>query len=150
MLKVFVSTLSTQGDLPGDFCFVPTDELVGRYSMVCDSEKADGSGCGCGRAFGGFTTHRGTTSAAVDAVDMTELTWRAQLYQTLCDTGWSSMMKANELAELVDELAARDLAAADKLPVGLVVGRRAWNDKLGTVDNLMYRGVSALHTQSPA
>ena len=150
MLKVFVSTQSTQGEQPGDFCFVPADELVGRYSIVCDLEKADGSGCGCGQAFGGFATHQGTTTAMVAAVDMTELEWRAELYQTLCDTGWSSRMSATDLAELVDQLVEHDLVAANRLPVGLVVGRRAWNDARGTVDNLTYRGVAVADVRSSA
>ena len=144
MLKVLVSTLSTQGDVPGDFCFVPVDELVGRYSLVCDREKADGSGgCGCGQAFGGFLTHRGTTTAMVAERDMTELEWRAQLFQTLNETGWASLMSAADLAHLVDELVECDLGTAARLPVGVVLGRRAWNDPRGTVDNLTYRGVGA-------
>jgi hypothetical protein len=141
MLKVLVSTLSTQGDLPGDFCFVPADELVGRYSLVCDREKANGSGCGCGQAFGGFLTHKGTTTAMVAARDITELEWRAQLFQTLSDTGWAAAMTATDLAQLVDALVETDLGAADRLPIGVVIGRRAWNDARGTVDNLTYRGV---------
>jgi hypothetical protein len=143
MLKVLVSTLSTQGDMPGDFCFVPSGELVGRYSLVCDSEKEDGSGCGCGQAFGGFSTHQGTTTAMVVERDMTELEWRAQLFQTLGDTGWASMMDAHDLAQLVDALVDADLGAADRLPVGVVIGRRAWNDARGTVDNLTLRGAAA-------
>jgi hypothetical protein len=143
MLKAFVSTESTQGDAPGDFCFVPADELVGRHSFVCDSEKADGlGGCGCGRAFAGFTTLRGTSTARVAEVAMTEMEWRGRLFQSLCDNGWGSMMSAGDLAEWVDELVEDDLHTAAKLPVGLVIGRRAWNDAQGrTIDNLTYRGM---------
>ena len=36
------------------------------------------------------------------------------------------------------------------LPVGLVVGRRAWNDARGAVDNLTYRGVAAADARSSA
>jgi hypothetical protein len=72
MLKVFVATSRTQGDSPSDFSFVPDDELVGRYSMVCNSERPDGSGCGCGQAFAGFLTHAGTTTAMVMERDMTD------------------------------------------------------------------------------
>ena len=144
MLKVFVSTLVTQGDLPGDFSFVPDGELVGRHATVCDLERPDGSGCGCGRAFAGFHTHAGTTTAIVAEVDLTELDWRRQLYETLCDTGWAAWMSATELAEVVDELVGYDLGAAGELPVGTVVGRRAWNDdRQGTIDRLLFRGVDA-------
>jgi hypothetical protein len=139
MLKMFVSTLCTQGEVPGDFCFVPQGELVGRYSMVCDLEKADGSGCGCGRAFGGFVTHAGTTTAMVVERDMSELEWRAQLFQTLCDTGWAAASHADDLAEVVDDLVEHDLGAASQLPVGQVVGRRAWNTRGATVDHLTFR-----------
>ncbi len=144
MLKVFVATRSTQGDVPGDFCFVPPAELVGRYSMVCDGERPDGSGCGCGRAFGGFDTHKSTTTAMVVELEMTELDWRTRLFQTLNDTGWGEAMNATDLAQLVDDLVEHDLGAAGKLPVGLIVGRRAWNDAHGTVDQLMFRGIETV------
>jgi hypothetical protein len=143
MLKVFVSTQSTQGTMPDDFSFVPDGELVGRYSLVCDLERPDAPGCGCGQAFGGFVTHAGTTTAMVVERDMTELDWRVQVFQTLCDTGWAAAMNSTDLAALVDELVEHDLRAAGALPVGTVVGRRAWNDRRGTVDNLLYRQARA-------
>lgn len=148
MLKVFVSTRSTQGDQPGDFCYVPTNELVGRYSIVCDSERSDGSGCGCGRSFGGFVTHQGTTTAMVVERDMTELEWRAELYETLFDTGWADAMDADSLAEYIDDLVGHDLGAAAELTAGMVIGRRAWNDAHGTLDQLTLRGVSDIDTGS--
>ena len=143
MLKVFVSTQSTQGTMPDDFSFVPDGELVGRYSLVCDLEGPERPGCGCGQAFGGFVTHAGTTTAMVVERDMTELDWRAQLFQTLCDTGSATAMNSTDLAALVDELVEHDLSAAGELPVGTVVGRRAWNDRRGTVDNLLCRQLPA-------
>ena len=146
-MKIFVSTLATQGAEATDFCFVPEGELVGRYSVVCDLEKPDGSGCGCGRAFGGFATHAGTTTAVVVETAMTEPEWRARLFETLCDTGWGSAMNADDLADIVDDLIEHDLRAAGRLPVGLVVGRRAWNERGATVDNLMYRGLALLSVQ---
>ena len=94
MLNVLVSTLETQGSVPGDFSYVPAGELVGRYSLVCDSERPDGTGCGCGRAFGGFTTHRSTTTAMVVERDMTEADWRKALYDTLVATGWAGLMRS--------------------------------------------------------
>lgn len=141
-MKIFVSTQSTQGNVPGDFCFVPEGELVGRYAFVCDLEKPDGSGCGCGQAFGGLDTHVGTTTAMVVDVDMSELEWRAHLFQTLCDTGWASAMSATDLAEVVDDLVEHDLGAAAALPVGLIVGRRAWNSRGAIVDHLTDRGLA--------
>jgi hypothetical protein len=144
MLKVFVSTQSTQGDAPGDFCFVPDNELVGRHSFVCDLEKADGTGCGCGQAFSGFDTHKGTTTAVVAELDIDEVEWRGRLFQTLCDSGWGSAMGATELAQLVEECVEQDLRPAAQLPIGTVVGRRAWNDSRGTNDSLLYRGMATV------
>jgi hypothetical protein len=142
MLKVFVSTRSTQGDQPGDFCYAPTNELVGRYSMVCDSERSDGSGCGCGRSFSGFVTDKGTTTAMVVERDLTELAWRSQLFEALHSTGWADAMDADDLAEFIDDLVEHDFRAAAELTVGMVIGRRAWNDARGTVDQLTFRGLS--------
>lgn len=144
MLKVLVSTLETQGSVPGDFSYVPAGELVGRYSLVCDSERADGSGCGCGRAFGGFTTHRSTTTAMVVERDMTEADWRKALYDTLVSTGWAGMFDDTDaLAGLVDELVAHDLHYIADIPAGTVLGRRAYNEGRGdaaeTVDTLLDR-----------
>jgi hypothetical protein len=150
MLKLFVATLCTQGEVPGDFCFVPEGELVGRYSMVCDLEKADGSGCGCGRAFAGFVTHTGTTTAMVVERDMTELEWRAQLFGTLCDTGWGTEMHADDLAKVVDDLVAHDLGTAAKLPAGQVVGRRAWNTRATTLDYMTLRKLGATAARGAA
>lgn len=140
-MKVFVSTDSTQGDEPGDFCFVPEGELVGRYHVVCDCDQFNGSGCGCGSAFSGFTTHHGTTTAMVVERDITEEQWRAELVATLDATGWGPAMSAEELARFVDDLVDHDLRSAAKLPVGAVLGRRAWKRGRNTVDNLVYRGV---------
>ena len=136
MINVLVSTTVTQGAAPGDFCWVPEGELVARYGVVCARERPDGSGCGCGRAFAGFTTHRATTTAMVVQVDMTEAEWRAALHQTLVDTGWVELMTADEVAELIDELVEIDLRSAAQLPVGTVLGRRAYYEPDGTIDDM--------------
>jgi len=144
MTKVLVSTTVSQGQAPGDFCWVPDGELVARYGMVCDSERPDGTGCGCGRAFSGLTTHNGTTTAMVVESTMTEDQWRAALHQTLVDTGWAEHMPADDLAEVIDWLAAHDLRAAAALPVGTVLGRLAYNDLTGnTFDTLLLRSAAA-------
>ena len=142
MVNVLISTTQSQGDRPDDFCWVPEGELVGRYGMVCDSERPGMPGCGCGRAFGGFTSHRSTTSAMVVASDLTEAQWRARLHQTLLDTGWAEAMPADDLAGFIDELASFDLGAAAKLRPGSIVGRLAVlgsDDSLS--DRLLLRGV---------
>ncbi len=142
MVNVLISTTQTQGDRTGDFCWVPDGELVARYGFVCDSERPGYPGCGCGRAFGGFTTHKSTTSAMVVASDLTEAEWRARLHQTLLDTGWATAMLADDLAGFIDELVAFDLGAAAKLPPGSIVGRIAQHQPDDSLlDHLLLRGV---------
>jgi hypothetical protein len=141
MIKVLVSTLSTQGSVPGDYSFVPEGELVGRYGLVCDRERKTGlSGCGCGRGFGGFSTYRATTSALVAERDMTILDWRSAAHQTLRDTGWSRLLGDVELGDVLDEMVEFDLLRLRELEIGTIVGRRAWNDSRGIQDHLVLRG----------
>lgn len=146
MINVLVSTTETQGAAPGDFCWVPEGELVARYGVVCASERPDGSGCGCGRAFGGLTTHKSTTSAMVVPVNMTEAQWRAALHQTLVDTGWATWMAAGEVAALIDELVAVDLHSVAQLPAGTILGRLAYNEPDGTTQD-MFVDRTALRSQ---
>ncbi len=144
MIKVLVSTTVSQDERLGDFCFVPEGELVARYGFVCDSERPDGSGCGCGRAFGGFRTHRSTTTAMVVEVDMTREEWRAALYETLVDTGWAGAMDDDDVADFIDEVTEMDLDEIQGLPTGQVLGRLAYNDQRRiTRDTLLVRGLHA-------
>jgi hypothetical protein len=118
--------------------------MVARYSLVCDSERADGSGCGCGRAFGGLVTHKSTTTAMVVERDMTEDEWRQALYDVLDSTGWAAMFDDPlDLADLIDDIVADDLHAIADLPAGTVLGRRAYNtgrgDNTTTIDSLLLR-----------
>lgn len=136
MINVLVSTTVTQGAAPGDFCWVPEGELVARYGVVCASERPDGAGCGCGRAFAGLTTHKATTTAMVVQLDMTEAEWRAALHQTLVDTGWAEAMAADEVADLIDELVEIDLHSAAQLAPGTILGRLAYNEPDGTTQDM--------------
>lgn len=143
MIKALISTGETQGDQPGDYTWVPEGELVARYGMVCDSEQPDGTGCGCGRGFAGFDTHRATTTAKVVEVDMTEIEWRASLFATLVDTGWADAMEPDDVAGLLDEIVELDVHGIAELPVGAIVGRLAYNGHDGaTVDSLLLRSIS--------
>lgn len=146
MINVLVSTTLTQGAAPGDFCWLPEGELLARYGVVCASERPDGSGCGCGRAFAGLITHKATTTAMVVQVDMTEAEWRAALHQTLVDTGWAELMAADEVAELIDELVAIDLHSAAQLAPGTILGRLAYNEPDGTIQD-MFLDRSALRSR---
>lgn len=140
-MKVFVSTRATQGVLAGDFCFVPEGQLVGRHHMVCDCCKYD-DGCGCGRAFSGFVTRTGTTSAVVVESDLTEREWRHALRKSLKAAGWADLMTTGELSRFIDDVVAHDLSEAGEWPIGTIVGRRAWNDGDETVDQLFRRPAS--------
>jgi hypothetical protein len=139
-MNVLVATMKTQGQWENDFAYVPEGELVARYSMICAAEREDGSGCGCGRSFGGFTTHGSTTSAIVEARDMTEAQWRAQMHDVLFATGWGEWLSSNDLADIIDELVFFDLESIQALAPGTVLGRRAWNMSDGLVhDELRIR-----------
>jgi len=64
-MKVLVATERTQGDLAGDYDYCVPGELLW-LPMVCDADRRDPSGgCGCGRGFGGLTSHRATTTGEV-------------------------------------------------------------------------------------
>lgn len=144
MIKVLVSTSVSQDERQGDFCFVPEGELVARYGFVCDSERPDGSGCGCGRSFSGLRTHRATTTAMVVEMDMTLEEWRSALYETLVDTGWAGVMDDDDVADLIDEVTELDLDEIQDLPTGQVLGRLAYNDERRiTRDTLLLRGLRA-------
>jgi hypothetical protein len=132
MLKVLVSTTQTQGKVEGDFCHVPDGELVGRYGVVCHAERADGrGGCGCGRSFGGFMTLKATTSAMVVERPMTRQLWRS-LALALNERAGYADAYGPELTEIVlDEMMIFDLDALVDIPIGTILGRRAYNDADG-------------------
>ncbi len=149
MINVLVSTTVSQGAVPGDFCWVPEGELVARYGMVCSDERPDGSGCGCGRAFGGLRTHKSTSTAMVVERDMTEAEWRAELHRTLVDTGWAKWTPADELAEWIDELVQLDLRSAAQIPVGTVLGRLAFHEPDGSLHDMFLDRTALMNDQSP-
>ncbi len=72
-MKVLTATHRTQGDRPGDFCWTIPGELV-TLGTTCDRDRLtpnrDGP-CGCGRAFVGIASRKGTTTAEVRDLDMT-------------------------------------------------------------------------------
>jgi hypothetical protein len=57
---------ATQGHDPDDFCFAVPGELV-----TVAARCGDAYSCGCGRAWVGLTTRKGTTTAIVVDVDLT-------------------------------------------------------------------------------
>jgi hypothetical protein len=141
MLKVLVSTTQTQGRVYGDYCFVPEGEIVGRYGIICDAEREDGvGGCGCGRGFGGFMTLKGTTTAMVVERPMTRELWRNLAVALHERAGYADVYGKELMDEVIGEMMAFDLDAIAKLPIGTILGRRAYNDEDGeTQDELLHR-----------
>ena len=93
--------------------------------MVCDRDLRDpDGGCGCGRGFGGLTSHRATTTAEVVDLDMTEADLRMAVTTGLSDQGWLPAELANEHQDIVDEAVGLVRALAEPLPEGTVVRRR--------------------------
>ena len=68
---------------------------------------------------------------------MTEAAWRAALHQTLVDTGWAQWSTADELAEWIDELVAIDLHSAAQLAPGTILGRLAYNEPDGSIQDML-------------
>lgn len=124
-MKVLVATPRTNGLVTGDYDWTVPGELVW-VPMPCDSDLVDPDGlCGCGRGFGGLTSHRATTTAEVKDLDITVDELRHALRTSLTDQGWmSSRMTTTERAAMLREVLAdvRDIAA--HFSPGEVVRRR--------------------------
>lgn len=123
-MKVLVATSSTQGDVDGDYSFCVPGEILW-ITMVCDTDRLyPEKGCGCGRGFGGLTSHRATTTAEVVDLDITEADLGLAVRTSLTDQGWL----APEIAEMQDEIVAETVelvrALAEPLPEGTIVRRR--------------------------
>ncbi|GHJ58842.1 hypothetical protein NOK12_13600 [Nocardioides sp. OK12] len=123
-MKVLVATSSTQGEVDGDYSFCVPGEILW-ITMVCDTDRLyPEKGCGCGRGFGGLTSHRATTTAEVADLDITEADLGLAVRTSLTDQGWL----APEIAEMHDEIVAETVelvrALAEPLPEGTIVRRR--------------------------
>ena len=123
-MKFLVATDRTQGDLDGDYAWCIPGELLW-ITMVCGRDLRDpDGGCGCGRGFGGLTSHRATTTAEVADLDMTEADLRLAVTTSLTDQGWLSYSTEPEQAEIVTETIELVRALAEPLPEGTIVRRR--------------------------
>ena len=123
-MKLLIATSRTQGDVAGDYTYCVPGELLW-ITMVCDRDLRDpDGGCGCGRGFGGLTSHRATTTAEIADLDITEADLRLAVTTSLSDQGWLSPELASEHREIVDEVIQFIRAIADPLPVGTIVRRR--------------------------
>src|SRR4051794_39303507 len=89
-MKLLTATREGHGERDGDFCHAVERELV-VVGFVCatDQTAADGGRCGCGRAFSGMSSLRGTTTALVRNLDIPDEDLRraAEAYLTAAGTG---------------------------------------------------------------
>ena len=71
-MKFLVATNRTQGDMGNDYTYCVPGELLW-ITDVCGRDRRDpNQGCGCGRGFGGLSSHRATTTAKVADLEVTE------------------------------------------------------------------------------
>jgi hypothetical protein len=85
-MRLLTATTKTQGHRPDDFAWTIEGELVWP-GLVCATDARDPhGGCGCGRAFSGLNSHRGTTTAEVRDLPLTVddlwLAMQAHLYDS--------------------------------------------------------------------
>jgi hypothetical protein len=116
-MKVLTATARTQGQRENDFNYCVEGELVW-VGLVCATDEANpDGGCGCGRSFGGLSSHRATTTAMVrDLAEMSRRDYVDALRASLASQGWDPTV--------ADVLAEELLLVIDAWPVGAVVERR--------------------------
>jgi hypothetical protein len=115
-MKVLVATAETQGLRPNDFNFCVEGELV-TVGLVCATDRRDpDGGCGCGRAFAGLNSHRATTTAKVNEIELSEDDYVEALRSSLTQQGWPTS-DVQELAWWLAQLVS-------EWPVGTIVERR--------------------------
>jgi hypothetical protein len=131
-MRLLTATKERQGAQDGDFCHAIEGELV-LLGDVCATDLRDpDGGCGCGRAFSGMSSMRGTTTALVRDLDVSpdDVRLAVEAYYVSAGIGPDAIGVvpfAELVAEALDDLDR--MAAA--LPVGAVVGRR--------LDHLVWR-----------
>jgi hypothetical protein len=114
---------ASHGERADDFAWTVPGEVV-MLGMVCARDEYGDEGCGCGRAFTGLSSRRGTTVAVVAdlEVDCDDLT--GLLAASLADAGWS---QAREFARAAAEEIADEAA---QWPVGTRLRRVQPDDEL--------------------
>ncbi|MGY1823614.1 DUF7715 family protein [Geodermatophilus sp. SYSU D00079] len=126
-MKLLTATYTGQGEQDGDFCSAVEGELV-LVGDVCAADQADpdpDGGCGCGRAFTGLSSHRGTTTALVRDLDFSAEDLHLAVETHLAASGFGPELLGDEdFADLVEETVREAVAFARWWPVGTVLGRR--------------------------
>jgi hypothetical protein len=125
-MKLLTATRERQGEREGDFCHAVEGELV-VLGFVCATDQAepDGGRCGCGRAFSGMSSLRGTTTALVRDLDISydDLRTAVEAYLVAAGTG-PEVLGADEYLDLFEQTVDDAVHFARWWPVGTVVGRR--------------------------
>lgn len=122
-MKVLTATMRGNGEVAGDYSFCVPGELVW-LPPSCDRDRVDpDNGCGCGRGFGGLSSHRATTTALVE-----ERPWDpSELYEavrsSLHDQGWLLPTDRGR-EEMVCDVVSHIRDIAEHFAVATVVRRR--------------------------
>lgn len=116
-MKILVATGQTQGKRTNDYNWCVEGELV-FIGLACATDERDpDGGCGCGRAFSGLSSSRGTTTARVAELSgLTGAAYAEALRSGLAEQGYE--------AELAPAIAESLLDLVRPWPVGTVVERR--------------------------
>ena len=117
-MKVITATARTQGRRDNDFYWCVDGELVIPPTSICarDRDDPDG-GCGCGRSFGGLSSHRATTTAQVSEIEgFTRDDYLVAVRSSLDEQGWPTEVAA-DIVDLMMEVAG-------SFPIGTVLEHR--------------------------
>ncbi|RKS72405.1 hypothetical protein CLV35_2649 [Motilibacter peucedani] len=133
-MRLAVATTRGQGERPGDFSHTVDGELV-MLGLVCatDTRNPDSGGCGCGRAFSGFASHRATTTAEIRELDISDEDLVIAVRAALEAHGWLRWLPDDECEQMVCAVVGQLLEVGRAFPVGTLVGRR--------LDDLVVRGL---------
>lgn len=123
-MKILVATHRTQGDRPDDYMHGVPGELVW-IPPACDTDlKYPGRGCGCGRGFGGLSSHKAMTTVEVVESPMSAEEVRLAFETSLRDQGW---IPPDTPPDVVEEILAETmtdaLSHAEAFPLGALVRR---------------------------
>lgn len=103
-MKLFVATHA--GAESGDFSNTVEGELV-RLPITCEDTE-----CDCGKAMTGLGSAESTTTFTVREFDMSQMTFRGLLWDTLLRDGWVEAGRAED-EEWVDKLVTLHLDLAN-------------------------------------
>lgn len=107
-MKLITATARTQGQRDNDFHWCIDGELVMLPTSICarDRDDPDG-GCGCGRSFGGLSSHLATTTAQVSDIEgFTRDDYVEAIRSSLEQQGWPTEFAA-DIADMLIDVASR-------------------------------------------